>query len=186
VEEVEYEGSSLRRWVAAHAAAEPRLMRLEGRLAQDPDQTGQRWLLAIDVEQARADGAVLPLTGKARVYVDGHAERPALIQTDRVAVWARVGLPRPRRNPGGFDSAAHLFRRGIHVVGSCKSPRLVEQPAERRAAEWRSAIARLRDVARQRLRAELGDDASASIVRAMVLGDRAGLTSESEEARYVA
>jgi len=186
VERLEYEGSSLRRWVSVHASAEPQLMRLQGALAQDPDQVAQRWLLVLNVEHATVNGAVRPLAGRARVYVDGQAQRPALIEGDRLAVWARVGLPRAQRNPGSFDSAAYLLGRGIHVVGACKSAQLIEAAPGRPAPGLRPAMARLRNVARRRLLTELGDDPSASIVRAMVLGDRAGLTSESEEAFRIA
>ena len=186
VEKIEYESSSLRRFVRAHAVGEPQLMRLDGTLAQDPDEVGQRWSLVLDVERATVDGMVRPLKGRARVYVDGQAQRPALIEGDRVGVWARVSLPRAQRNPGSFDSAAYFLGRGTHVVGSCKTAELVETATRGRAEGLRSAIARLRDGARHRLLTALGDDPAASIVRAMVLGDRAGLTNESEEAFRIA
>lgn len=186
VEKIEYESSSLRRFVSAHAMDEPQLMRLDGTLAQDPDEVGQRWSLVVNVERATVDGMARPLTGRARVYVDGQARRPALIEGDRVGIWARVSLPRGRRNPGSFDSAAYAFGRGIHVVASCKTAELVEAATAGRTVGLRSVMARLRDTARHTLTTELGNDPAASIVRAMVLGDRAGLTSESEEAFRIA
>jgi competence protein ComEC len=186
VERLEYEGSSLRRWVSARTTHGPQLMQLHGTLAQDPGEIGGRWLLIVSVERATLDGDVVALTGRARVYVDGGAARPALIQGERVSVWARVNVPQAQRNPGGFDAAAHFFRRGIHVVGACKSAALMESEGHRRIDGPLYAISRLRELARRRLQAELGDGPSASIVRAMVLGDRAGLASETEEAFRVA
>jgi competence protein ComEC len=186
VERLAYERSPLRVWVRGWVENGGPAVQLTGTLAADPDDSSGRWVLLVDTESVRSGETVRPLKGRVRLLVDGQAARPTLIEGDRVEVWARLGLPRGYGNPGSFDSAGHAFRRGVHAVGSCKSPALLVRTASGHAGWMRDRIAHWRQAAREQLAGWIRPGPSAGIVRAMVLGDRAGLTPETEEAFRIA
>lgn len=184
LERVAYERTPLRAFALAQDESE--VLRLEGTLAADPDESFERWVLLLDVDSVEYRGARHALEGRARLFVGGEAERPSLSEGDRVAAWARVAAPRGRANPGGFDGEAHAFRRGIHALAFCKSPALLSRTGRARVGWVRDVVSRLRRSARQALAAWVRPGPAAGIVRAMVLGDRAGLAPETEEAFRIA
>ncbi|HEY6100267.1 MAG TPA: ComEC/Rec2 family competence protein, partial [Anaeromyxobacter sp.] len=94
---------------------------------------------------------------------------------DRVRVLARLDLPRPRDNPGGFDArsvadANALIASGrAFAVGEAPASWLDRGPAAS-AARWRRAI-------ESRLRAGLSSEAR-ELVIPLVTGDRSALPSD--------
>ncbi len=100
----------------------------------------------------------------------------ALRQGARVRLRARLRRPRRATNPGSFDRAGALGRRGIDLVGwpVVGDPIVVsEQPGG-----WRHAISALRAGAAERLDRSLpGRDGA--LARALVLGDRSQLRPET-------
>ncbi len=186
VERSEYESVPLRSWVRVQEAAGDDALCLTGTLAADPDESAERWVLLLDVESVGIDQSVSLVAGRARLLVDGSAPRPTLVQGDRIKAWARVGLPRGFGNPGSFDSEAYAFQRGIHAMGFVKSPALVSRLGWGRIDWLRGAASRLRQAAREKLALWTRPGAASGVVRAMVLGDRAGLAPDTEEAFRIA
>ena len=157
---------------------------LVGTLRTDasPAETGARLSLAVrHVEiggrEYRAEGGVL-------LTVAGEAS------ATQVEAWRRgrtVRLPaqlrRPARylNPGARDDERALALRGATLVGTVKSAMLVHVAARGRAHE--EAAASLRTRVRRVVDGRVGlySSRSAAIVRAILLGDRAGLDDETEE-----
>src|SRR5450432_2636039 len=111
VESRQYEAAPLAAWLAGHADAGPVLVR--GVCQVDPREAEGRWILVIDVQ----DVAGVAARGRARVDVGGTSPRPALIQGDRVAVWADLRAPHGLSDPGSFDAAAQARGDGVHAVG---------------------------------------------------------------------
>jgi competence protein ComEC len=142
--------------------------------------------MLVDVDAVSADGRSRAVRGRVRVEVSGHAARPEIVRGDRVSLWASLRRPRGFATPGAFDAEAHARRAGVHLVGSCKSPRLVEDlgPA------GGPGVARWATQARRRARARLMKAVPAgreqALVRAMVLGDRTALDADTAEAFRVA
>lgn len=166
--------------VLARAGSEAPV-RLEGTLAADVEERTRHRVLLLGLERVRQGGMERACRGGARVQVYGASELPPVRQGDRVAVWARVGAPSPRRVWGGWDAAAQALRRGIHVTGTCKSPRLVERvepPASAGPSVW---AARARARARSVLERYVPPGPERGLVRAMVLGDRTGVGEEAAE-----
>ncbi len=178
LEEADYDVSPLRR-IAADQAADAPALALAGSLAEDPDVVGGRAVLVVDVDSAgTADSGAA--SGRVRAFVAGNTPLPTLIEGDRVRFAARLALPAPPRNPGGFDASAHARRNRVHATGYVKSALLVERADGRRESPA-ARIACLRQFVRETLLAHLHPGPDAGIVRAMVLGDRAGLDAETEE-----
>src|SRR5258705_2064969 len=138
IERRQYDAAPLRVWIGDHDDAGP--VRLIGVCHTDPREAEGRWTLVLDVEEVSDQ----PTTGRARIDVGGSARRPDLIDGDRVVLWAELRAPRGLRDPGAFDAAAQARRDGIHAVGWCKSPRLVEATGEREAGWLRDLAARAR------------------------------------------
>jgi competence protein ComEC len=175
VESRQYDTAPLAAWLAAHADAGPVLVR--GVCQVDPREADGRSILVLDV----ADVAGVPARGRARVDVGGTSPRPALIQGDRVAVWADLRAPHGLSDPGAFDAAAQARRDGVHAVGWCKSARLVTPGGGRDIGRLADLAARARQWSRVRLVAALPPGREQALVRAMVLGERTAIDEETAE-----
>jgi competence protein ComEC len=175
-----YDGAPLRAWIVGHPDAGPVLLR--GVCRSDPREASGRWILVVDVREV----AGRAMAGRVRIDVGGAAARPDLIEGDRVSVWAQVRTPRGLGDPGAFDAAAQARRDGVHAVGSCKSPRLVEPIGGRDIGWLRDRAARARRWSRAHLAAALPSGREQALVRAMVLGERTGLDAETSETFRIA
>jgi competence protein ComEC len=156
---------------------------LTGRLSADASPADAGVRLAMHVEQIAIDGRSRRAAGGVLLTVAG--ETPSAV----VDEWRRgrtVRLPaqlrRPSRylNPGGGGEELALARRGTTLVGAVKSGMLVEVAAPGSAAAEAAAELRLR--MRRVIDRAVGARSarSAAIVRAILLGDRAGLDEETE------
>jgi competence protein ComEC len=104
---------------------------------------------------------------------------PAQTQLRAGQRWRLVVRLRPVRgylNPGGVDSVGYWFRRGIYVSGYVRDP----HRAELISTEASSVIA-LRGALDARLRTILAEHSASGLVRALVLGVRAGISPEQRE-----
>ena len=170
-----YDRALLRGWILERPDAGP--VKLRGVCRADPRESEGRWTLVLDVEEVSDQ----PVTGRARIDVGGTAWRPDLIDGDRVVLWAELRAPRGLQDPGAFDAAAQARRDGIHAIGWCKSPRLVEATGERDAGWLRDLAARARRWSRAQLVAALPPGREQALVRAMVLGERTALDAQTSE-----
>lgn len=150
----------------------PASVRVEGRLAAEPLRaTNDRTRLTLDVE--RVDGEAR--SGRLRLTAYGR-ELAELTEGQRVEVTARLHHVTGFRNPAGFDDAAHLRREGVLVSGSARAERIepLDDPdppgpvtVRRRAREAMASALPL---------------ASATLLGGLLLGDRAGLPPEIDDA----
>ena len=183
-ERAAYECASLRGWLRGVAPEGP--VRVRGRAAADGRDVGDRWLLLIDVDSVDDGRSQRFLQGRVRVAVGGLASRREVVEGDGLALWTSLRRPRGFGDPAAADAAERALREGIHAVGYCKSPRLVEvMPAPRRAGigEW---AAQVRGGIRRTLERYVLPGAEQGVVRAMVLGDKSGIQDETAEAFRIA
>jgi competence protein ComEC len=159
---------------------------VEGRLRADAEPTEFGATVMLDVAGVRDDatGAWRDAAGGVRLaiggsLVSGHLAGLTLGRRVRVPVVAH--RPQRYRNPGVPDQELALARRRLVLFGSVKSAALVEITAlanrvdERAAATRRWARATLAAATR-------GADAqAAAVVRAILIGDRAGLRDDMQD-----
>lgn len=120
-----------------------------------------------------------PVSGKLRLSLAGGTQPPPAGSRFRARVSLRpvVGLA----NPGGFDYAEHLAGQGIHATayaGKRAGLKVLEHRATSGPRAWLMA-------ARQRLADELSalpPSQGRALLRALILGQRGGLSGQTREA----
>jgi competence protein ComEC len=158
-------------------------LEVEGRLAEDAAVTASGIRLSLRVRTIEEHEREIPAAGGVLITVTGSAAPSAADGWRRGRVLRLpVLLRRPARylNPGLSDQEAALARRGITMVGVAKSPLLVQvRELGSVPAEW---AGKLRSWARRVFEQTVGqrDPRSSAILRAVILGDRAGLDDETE------
>jgi competence protein ComEC len=180
-ERLAYDRTPLRLRVAgADAPTDP--VELEGLAARDARPLDDRTLLILDVERVQEGGHWHVLPGRVRVVVAGErAASLAVLQGERLRVWAQLALPRGALTPGAFDPVAHAFREGVHAHGFGKSTLLVTREPGLHGPPWRRAAARARAWSRRAIGRAVMPGEERALVRAMVLGDRSALDEETSE-----
>lgn len=164
------------------AAGDP--VTLVGALADDAFPVGTGVRLSLRVQQIVIDGRARPAKGGVLLTVAGEASASV------VESWRRgrtVRLPAQLRRPsrylnwGARDDERALAFRGTTLVGSVKSAMLVQVAGRGRAPDEAAAAVRLH--VRRAIDGLVGAHGarSAAIVRAILLGDRAGLDDETEQ-----
>ncbi len=98
---------------------------------------------------------------------------------DRVRLRVRVRPPRPARNPGEFDYGAYLARRGIYLTGFLGNDGGVELLHRDNKGIWKW-IQHLRREIRGFIDGNL-PPSEAGLLKALVIGDRGGLSRETRE-----
>ena len=110
--------------------------------------------------------------------LDGATPRPG----DLVEMTARIARPRSFRNPGAFDYAAHLRARRIDLVGTVKSALLLRVvPGRRRAIAGLLPQGRRAIVAALGRAAGRGEETTAALLSALLVGERESLPADFEE-----
>jgi competence protein ComEC len=139
--------------------------------------------LDLFIDRLEVNGAVHSTAGGALVGVGGQTTTEQVLQWRagrRVAFPATLRRPTVYRNPGVGDSERQLAWRGVALVGSVKSERLIDVVA--RGTFLDEAAASARFATRRALAATVTpwSDRSAAVVAAILIGDRAGLDAETE------
>ena len=152
---------------------------IQGRVFEPPVFRLGRTRTVLDVEALSREGQSHPVQGRIRLTVMGETE---LALGDRVVFDAKIRPLRNFNNPGGFDYRRYMAFKGIHgsawvqveklrVVGSCPL-----SAATRIVHGLRGRLGRLIDAAGR------PDDKEAQVVlKALVYGDRSGISSELRE-----
>ena len=170
--------------LATHLPADliNRELEVEGRIASLPDQyaDGTRFLLA--PERLSYHGRTVPMNGRLRL--GWYRDAPTLRAGERWRLRVRLKPPHGFMNPGGFDYERWLFQQRItatgHVLNRDENTRLGPGPGPFVVDRWRQELS-------ARLFESLGDAQgdtrpggeprpAAAVLRALVLGDRGGLT----------
>jgi competence protein ComEC len=97
-----------------------------------------------------------------------------------VRFWVRPSLPRNSGNPGGFDYATFLSRRGIYATAFLDSDREVEL-LQREHGQGRRFIEDLRREIRRFIERNFSSD-NGALLNALVVGDTGSITKEKRAA----
>ena len=176
--------TSLRQWYERQriGGRESRPVDVEGRLRGDAFATEYGVSLDLDVERLRTPEGWVDIEGGIRVTVGGEL---AVDRIDRSREGRMVMMPvtvRPAArylNPGVPDQERALIWRGTSLLGSVKSGVLVDVVGQ--GSRWSETAAGVRSEVRRRVEQAVGrfSEQSASVVTAVLIGDRAGIGSDA-------
>ncbi|WP_319523751.1 DNA internalization-related competence protein ComEC/Rec2 [uncultured Desulfosarcina sp.] len=152
---------------------------IQGRVLEPPVFRLGRTRTVLDVEALSRQGQSQPVHGQIRLTVMGETE---LALGDRVALDANIRPLRNFNNPGGFDYRRYMAFKGIHgsvwvraeklrIVGTRPLP-----AATRIVHGLRGKLGRLIDAA-----GGPDDKEAQAVLKALVYGDRSGISSELRE-----
>jgi len=161
-------------------------LRWRGRLREDPLTLpwGRRY--EIDLEQVESAGANLPASGGLRLNLYGGENSPSLQNApqglragDRVEALVKARSPRNFGDPGAFDLRGYLARQKIDLTGSLRSGELL-QLVDRPPPSFAQRLARVRGDLLDRLNRLFPEHPElAAVLRAMLLGDRSFVDSQT-------
>ena len=150
-------------------------LRWHGTLRDEPARLPWGYGLELNLNGVDTANGYVRVAGGMRVGFtpkEGEAALPELHAGDEVSVLAEARLPLLYRDPGAFDRREFLERQEIHVLATLRASVLLEKTATGRPS-LPSRIARLRGDLRNGLDTMFqGSPQTASILRAMLLGDR--------------
>jgi len=156
---------------------------IEGRLRTDASKGPSGVTLSIFIDRIELNGSMHPTAGGALIGVGGELAGDRILQWRagrRVAFPATLRAPTTYLDPGVGDAERQLAWRGVALVGSVKSDRLVEviSPGTR----LDEALAAARAAIRRAVASSVApwSARSAAVVDAILIGDRAGLEADVE------
>jgi len=156
---------------------------IEGQLRTDALNGPSGVTLDVLVDRIELDGFAHSTHGGALISVAGQPQGDRILQWRggrRVAFPATLRTPTKYLDPGVGDAERQLAWRGVALVGSVKSDRLVDVTS--RGTRFREALASARAAVRRAIASGVSpwSTRSAAIVSAILIGDRAGLDAEVE------
>ncbi|HET9402859.1 MAG TPA: ComEC/Rec2 family competence protein [Candidatus Acidoferrales bacterium] len=158
-------------------------MRWRGWLRSDPARLPYGWRFEIDLESIELRSEVVPVTGgmRATYYQSLPALPEAMRAGDEVQFIARAEIPRNYGDPGAVDYRAQLAREGIDATASLRSLALIRATGHSRSSV-RVWLARARGGLLDEIN-ELfaGQPREAAVLRAMLLGDRTFIDTETAD-----
>lgn len=136
-----------------------------------------RLRLLVGVTHVRADGRWQEARG--RVLLGGEDVPIEALVGDRVELSARLRVPEGPKNAGERDARPRLARAGIDAVGALERGAIaVWEPGD----SWRRDAERFRARFASYVRDRLGPGDRASLVAALAVGERGGISVEANEA----
>ncbi len=162
----------------------PRVARITGVVASEPEvaaQASSRGPAArfeLQLESVALGGA--PQPASARVLVRWSGAPPAY--GDRVALTGTAATLAPPRNPGEFDGAEYLRRKGVYCEVRARFSEDCRVLAHRCGNQVQAFAFRARKWLQERLARDLDDAPQiASLIQSMVLGERGETPQEMKE-----
>ncbi|HME63190.1 MAG TPA: ComEC/Rec2 family competence protein, partial [Candidatus Binatia bacterium] len=151
---------------------------LEGTLRHEPEKLVNRTRWQVAAERIWHPSGAEEITGDILVTL-GMVRRDWRYG-DRVRFWLRPLVPQNSGNPGGFEYATYLRRRGIHATGFLDNDQEVELLA-RHSGAIRIFVEDLRREIRTFIERNLSRHTS-GLLTALVVGDMGGIAKETRAA----
>jgi competence protein ComEC len=156
---------------------------VEGRLRTDALRGPSGVTLDLFIDRIELDGSAQSTSGGALIGVGGELASDRTLQWRagrRVAFPATLRRPTTYLDPGVGDAERQLAWRGVALVGSVKSDRLVEVASV--GTPMAEALASARAAIRRAVASSVApwSARSAAVVNAILIGDRAGLEAAVE------
>jgi competence protein ComEC len=145
---------------------------------------GTRFTLAVDTVFGARDTTAVK--GQVRVTLqpspwrDAAKPFPRLYEGDRVRLQGEVQPAPGKRNPGGFDYAAYLSRRGTCCTMYVGAPSNVTRLGESRGS-LTDLVVRGRSYVRRQISQYVPSDDGQAVLQALLLGDRSGITDAQRD-----
>ncbi len=141
---------------------------LEGILLAEPEKLPQRTRWAVRAERVWHPSGAEEISGDLLVTV--RAVGRDWRYGDRIRFRIEPLIPRESGNPGGFDYAAYLARRGIYATGFLVSDQGVELLSRAPPGSW-SALENLRREIRRFIERSFSSRDNAALLKALTVGD---------------
>ncbi|MGE5217870.1 MAG: DNA internalization-related competence protein ComEC/Rec2 [Chloroflexota bacterium] len=151
---------------------------LEGRLGQEPEKLVNRIRWQVVAQRIWHPTGALEITGD--ILITLRSARRDWRYGDRVRFWVRPLAPQNSGNPGGFDYATFLSRRGIYVTGFLDDDQEVELLA-REPGAGRGLIEDLRRAIRRFVERNVSRE-NGALLSALVVGDMGTIPKETRAA----
>ena len=170
------------------AATGDRPLRVVGTVEDAPERAASSTRFTLRMDSVGPGGHARPLGGRIRVtfrpspWAEAPAPFPRVRQGDRLRVRGAVQPAPGQRNPGGFDYAAYLARRGVCCVMYVGDGREVAVRSRGRSAVLDLIVGARHHVRRQVRRYVPSEDGRA-VLRALLLGDRSRI-SDAQRDRF--
>ncbi|WP_022836189.1 DNA internalization-related competence protein ComEC/Rec2 [Salisaeta longa] len=158
-----------------------RSIQLRGVVDAPPSRSSRAFRFTMRATAWQGPLDTLAVTGRVQVtrWVDDRAAHPDVRDGTCVVVTGRLQRPPTRRNPGAFDYRAYLARRGVYWTMTLERASLLQTCGT--AATWLDAAAY---AARAHVRGAIDAfgqrPTTQSVLRALLLGDRSGLSAQRE------
>lgn len=150
-------------------------LRWHGTLREEPARLPWGYGFELSLKGVDTADGFIPLAGGMRVGFtpnENDAALPEMHTGDEISLLAEGRLPLVYRDPGVFNRREFLAREDIHLLATLRASVLLEKTAAGRTSVH-TRIARVRSRLRDRLDEMFADSPrTASILRAMLLGDR--------------
>lgn len=148
---------------------------VEGVLHQEPERFPQRERWVVRSERVWHPAGAQEITGLLLLHV--RQAKREWRYGDRIRVPIRPRVPGNGGNPGGFDYGVFLARRQIYATGFLENDMQVELLA-RGPPGFRSSIEHLRREIRRFIETRFSQK-NGALLKALVVGDRGGLSRET-------
>jgi competence protein ComEC len=159
---------------------------VQGTVHDAPERSGRGTRLTVAVDTVSLRGDTTAVDGRVRVtlrpspWEEHSAAFPRLYQGDRVRLRGTVRPAPGQRNPGGFDYAAYLDRRGICCVMYVGEPAAVTRVGRERGL-LTDLVVGVRGHVRAQIRRFVPGEGGRAVLQALLLGDRSRITDAQEE-----
>ena len=150
---------------------------LEGMLRLEPEKLPSRTRWLMRAERIWHPTGAQEVTGD--ILIGLRSPRRDWRYGDRVRLWIRPVIPQDSGNPGGFNYATYLARRGIYATGFLDSDQEVELLAREPGAL--GFVEDLRREIRRYIDRNFSQD-NGALIKALVVGDMGGITKEMRAA----
>ncbi|HEX9442492.1 MAG TPA: ComEC family competence protein, partial [Candidatus Binatia bacterium] len=151
---------------------------LEGALMAEPEKLPQRSRWTVRVERLWHPAGAEEISGDLLLAVRSAGREWRY--GDRIRFRVEPQAPRAGGNPGGFDYAAFLARRGIYATGFLVSDRGVELLSRAPPGPW-SALEYLRREIRLFIEKSFSSRDNAALMKALVVGDMGGISRRTRD-----
>jgi competence protein ComEC len=151
---------------------------VEGTVLTVADRAFGRTLIDLETNRVGTNGILAPTRGRIRLYLD--EEAPGMHPGQAIRFRSRLRAPRAFGTPGEFDYPRQLARQGIFVVTSLKNAREIVPLG---AALGHSSFTPIEGWRRQLARGidDQLSPASAALVKALIIGDKGGVTPQQRD-----
>ena len=181
-----YNAPSPRALAPVAEATDDQPLTLDGAVQDAPERSGDGTRFTLAVETVCGSGDTTEVNGRVRVTLrpspwnDAPGSFPRVYEGDRVQLRGEVGLPPGQRNPGGFDYAAYLSRRGTCCTMYVGRPSDVAVVSRDRPI-LTDIVVETRTYVRRQIQRYVPSERGRAVLHALLLGDRSRITDNQRE-----